>query len=75
MVEGTIVSAPVEAVMRRVPRELFAPGVSLAEVYHGYTSVVTKRDENGSPISSVSAPHLQAHMLEQAEITVGIRVG
>ncbi len=61
--------------MRRVPRELFAPGVSLAEVYHGYTSVVTKRDENGSPISSVSAPHLQAHMLEQAEITVGIRVG
>jgi len=60
--------------MRKVPRELFAPGVNLDEVYHGYTSVVTKRDEGGSPISSVSAPHLQAHMLEQAEITVGMRI-
>lgn len=72
--EGTIVSAPVEAMMRKVPRELFAPGVNLEEVYHGYTSVVTKRDENGGSISSVSALHLQAHMLEQAEITVGMRV-
>ncbi|MGH3869243.1 MAG: methyltransferase, FxLD system [Pseudonocardiaceae bacterium] len=72
--KGTIVSAPVEAAMRKVPRELFAPGVNLDEVYHGYTSVVTKRDENGRPISSVSALHLHAHMLEQAEITAGMRV-
>lgn len=72
--EGTIVSAPVEAAMRKVPRELFAPGVNLAEVYHAYTSVVTKRDTDGNSISSVSAPHLQAHMLEQAEITVGMRI-
>lgn len=74
IVEGTIVSAPVEAAMRKVPRELFAPGVNLDEVYHCYTSVVTKRDGNGSALSSVSAPHLQAHMLEQAEITVGMRI-
>jgi protein-L-isoaspartate(D-aspartate) O-methyltransferase len=72
--EGTIVSAPVEAAMRKVRRELFAPGVDLAEVYHAYTSVVTKRDADGNAISSVSAPHLQAHMLEQAEITVGMRI-
>jgi hypothetical protein len=72
--EGTIVSAPVEATMRKVPRERFAPGVDLAEVYHAYTSVITKRDADGNAISSVSAPHLQAHMLEQAEITVGMRM-
>jgi protein-L-isoaspartate(D-aspartate) O-methyltransferase len=72
--EGTIVSAPVEATMRKVPRELFVPGVDLAEVYHAYNSVVTKRDADGNAISSVSAPHLQAHMLEQAEITVGMRI-
>jgi len=72
--KGTIVSAPVEAAMRKVPRESFAPGVNLEEVYHAYTSVVTKRDENGRALSSVSALHLHAHMLEQAEITVGMRV-
>lgn len=72
--DGTIVSAPVEAAMRKVPRELFAPGVNLEEVYHRYNGVVTKRDEDGNSISSVSAPQLQAHMLEQAEITVGMRI-
>lgn len=72
--KGTIVSAPVEAAMRKVPRELFTPGANLDKVYHCYTSVVTKRDGNGSALSSVSALHLQAHMLEQAEITVGMRV-
>ncbi|MBV9140676.1 MAG: methyltransferase, FxLD system [Pseudonocardiales bacterium] len=74
MAEGTIVSAVVEAAMRKVPRELFVPGVSLDEVYHRYNGVVTKRDEDGNSLSSVSAPQVQAHMLEQAEITVGMRV-
>lgn len=72
--EGTIVSAPVEAAMRKVPRELFAPGVALEDVYHVYNGVVTKRDDAGNSISSVSAPQLQAHMLEQAEITAGMNV-
>ncbi|WP_409496049.1 methyltransferase, FxLD system [Amycolatopsis sp. cmx-11-12] len=72
--EGTIVSAQVEAAMRKVPRELFAPGVDLQEVFQLYNGVVTKRDEAGTSVSSVSAPQLQAHMLEQAEITEGMRV-
>lgn len=72
--EGTIVSAPVEAAMRKVPRELFAPGANLDEVYHCYNGLVTKRDAEGNSISSVSAPQLQAHMLEQAEITAGMRI-
>ncbi|MGH3852523.1 MAG: methyltransferase, FxLD system [Pseudonocardiaceae bacterium] len=72
--EGTIISAPVAAAMRKVPRELFAPGVNLDEVYHCYRGVVTKRDVDGNSISSVSAPQVQAHMLEQAGITVGMRM-
>jgi protein-L-isoaspartate(D-aspartate) O-methyltransferase len=72
--EATVVSAPVEAAMRKVARELFAPGVDLDEVYHLYNGVVTKRDADGNAISSVSAPQLQAHMLEQAEIAEGMRI-
>lgn len=72
--EGTIVSAQVEAAMRKVPRELFAPGLDLEEVYQLYNGVVTKRDEAGTSVSSVSAPQVQAHMLEQAEIAEGMRV-
>lgn len=74
IIEGTIVSAQVEAAMRKVPRELFAPGVDLDEVYQLYNGVVTKRDEAGTSVSSVSAPQVQAHMLEQAEITEGMNV-
>jgi protein-L-isoaspartate(D-aspartate) O-methyltransferase len=72
--EGAIVSAPVEAAMRKVRRELFVPGVDLDEVYQAGSVVVTTRDANGSPVGSVSAPRVQAHMLEQAEITAGMRV-
>lgn len=72
--EGTIVSAPVEAAMRKVPRELFAPGATLEEVYHRYNGVVTKRDADGSAISSVSAPQVQAYMMEAADIAPGMRI-
>ncbi|MGH3929429.1 MAG: methyltransferase, FxLD system [Pseudonocardiaceae bacterium] len=72
--EGTIVSAPVEAAMRKVHRELFAPDANLEEAYQLYNGVVTKRDGDGNSISSVSAPQVQAHMLEQAEITAGMRI-
>jgi protein-L-isoaspartate(D-aspartate) O-methyltransferase len=72
--EGTIVSAPVEAAMRKVRRELFAPGGNLDEIYHCYNGFVTKRDADGNSISSISAPQVQAHMLEQAEIVAGMKV-
>lgn len=72
--KGTIVSGQVEVAMRKVARELFAPGVDLDEVYHLYNGVVTKRDVTGTSVSSVSAPQVQAHMLEQAEITEGMNV-
>jgi protein-L-isoaspartate(D-aspartate) O-methyltransferase len=59
---------------RAVPRHLFAPEAPLREVYAARSAVVAKRDEHGVPISSVSAPEIQAFMLEQADIRPGMNV-
>ncbi|MGH4016744.1 MAG: methyltransferase, FxLD system [Pseudonocardiaceae bacterium] len=71
--DGTIVSNQVEAAFRTVPRHLFAPGATLEESY-AQDIVATKRDEHGITISSVSAPRIQAFMLEQAGLRPGMRV-
>lgn len=72
--EGWISSPEVEAVMRAVPRHEFAPEASLEEAYQPYAAVVTKTDEYGVQLSSVSAPQIQALMLEQAQVRPGMRV-
>lgn len=72
--DGTIVSPAVEAAMRRVPREAFAPEAELSAVYHPWNGLVTKRDADGRSLSSLSAPQAQAHMLEQAQIESGMCV-
>ncbi|WP_322747947.1 MULTISPECIES: methyltransferase, FxLD system [unclassified Frankia] len=69
---GSIVSGEIEAAFRTVPRHLFAPEVPLDEAYANDV-VRTKRDEHGMTISSVSAPWLQAAMLEQAGLRPGLR--
>jgi len=74
MAERTIVSRSVEVAMRKVPRELFAPNADLEQVYHRYNGTVTKRDASGTAVSSVSAPQVQAHMLETAVIAPGMRI-
>ena len=71
---GEIRSAAVEAAMRKVRRELFAPEAALTEVYAPYSAVITKRDDDGNAVSSVSAPQVQAAMLEDAGIKPGMRV-
>ncbi|WP_322754913.1 methyltransferase, FxLD system [Frankia sp. Cas3] len=71
---GTIVSPAIEAAMRRVPREAFAPEAELSAVYHPWNGLVTKRDADGRSLSSLSAPQAQAHMLEQARIEPGMAV-
>jgi protein-L-isoaspartate(D-aspartate) O-methyltransferase len=74
LADGTIVSPEIEAVMRTVPRHLFTPGASLEEAYTTYAAFITKTDEHGVQLSSVSAPQIQALMLEQAKIRPGDRV-
>jgi protein-L-isoaspartate(D-aspartate) O-methyltransferase len=71
---GTIRSDRVAEAFRALPRHLFAPGAPLEAVYAATTSVIIKRDDHGVPISTVSAPELQAFMLEQAAIRPGMNV-
>jgi len=71
---GDIRTDEVAAAFRTVPRHLFAPEEPLEKAYAASSSVVTKRDEHGIAISSVSAPWLQAMMLEQAQFGPGMRV-
>ncbi|MGH3866186.1 MAG: methyltransferase, FxLD system [Pseudonocardiaceae bacterium] len=73
-VMGAIRSDRVAEVFRAVPRHLFAPGAPLEAVYAATDSVVLKRDEHGVPISTVTAPELQAFMLEQADLRAGMNV-
>ena len=73
--DGAITTDAVARAMLTVPREVFAPaGTSLAEVYGSHNAVITKRQRDGRATSSVSAPWLQARMLEQARIGPGSRV-
>ncbi|MBM7776007.1 protein-L-isoaspartate(D-aspartate) O-methyltransferase [Actinokineospora baliensis] len=72
---GAIRSDQVADALLAVPRHLFAPvGESLERVYDPTTVIVTKRDEQGAAISSLSEAHIQATMLEQAGIEPGMRV-
>lgn len=70
--DGVIVSPLVEAAFRAVPRHLFAPEATVEAAY-ARDIVVVKRDEHGATSSSVSAPQIQATMLEQAGVGRGMR--
>lgn len=67
-------SGRVADAFRAVPRHLFAPGEPLEAVYAADSALVTKRDEHGSAVSLVSSAHIQATMLEQAQLGPGMRV-
>ncbi|MER5627883.1 hypothetical protein ABT061_43355 [Streptosporangium sp. NPDC002544] len=71
---GSIRSPQVEAAFAAVPRERFAPEASLEAAYSAQDVVVTKRGPNGRATSSISAPWLQAEMLETAQLTPGAKV-
>ncbi|MEU6404043.1 methyltransferase, FxLD system [Streptomyces sp. NPDC046985] len=72
--DGNISSPEIEAVMRKVPRHAFTPGTTLDKAYDTYAAVITKTDEHAVQLSSVSAPQIQAMMLEQARVKPGMRV-
>ena len=72
--QDAIASEPVAAAFAAVPRHLFAPDAPLESAYAPHGTVVVKRDAQGATLSVMSAAHLQAVMLEQAEIVPGMRV-
>lgn len=71
---GTIASAGVEEAFRAVPRHVFIPEVPPEEAWDPYQAVVTKRDEHGNALSSVSDMHVQSFMLTEARIEPGMNV-
>ncbi|WNV90246.1 methyltransferase, FxLD system [Umezawaea sp. Da 62-37] len=71
---GALDTDEVIAAFLTVPRHLFATDEPLETVYAANTPLVTKKNSDGQAISSVSAAHIQATMLEQAEIKPGMRV-
>ncbi|WP_229816108.1 SAM-dependent methyltransferase [Streptomyces lucensis] len=69
---GCAPSEPVRDALRTVPRHRFAPEVNLAAAYDGGDrALITRRDETGTAISSVSAAWLQADMLESLRLRPG----
>jgi protein-L-isoaspartate(D-aspartate) O-methyltransferase len=73
--DGMIGSPEVEAAFRTVPRHVFVPpGTPADDAYGADVAIITRCDENGAHLSSVSAPWLQARMIRQAGICAGMRV-
>ncbi|WP_406361461.1 methyltransferase, FxLD system [Streptomyces sp. NBC_01579] len=70
---GHIRTPAVDAALRTVPRHAFAPEVPVQKAYAN-DIVATRHSDDGSIISSISAPWLQADMLEAARIRPGHRV-
>ncbi|WP_420497669.1 methyltransferase, FxLD system [Parafrankia soli] len=74
-VTGMITSLEVERAFRAVPRHLFVPaGTSLEVAYNADDSVAVKRAADDVIISSISAPFIQARMIEQAGLGSGMSV-
>jgi protein-L-isoaspartate(D-aspartate) O-methyltransferase len=69
-----IASDAVAAAFGAVPRQVFAADEPLEAVYDANMPLVTKRGADGAALSSLSAAHIQAVMLEQAAIEPGTRV-
>ncbi|MER6176525.1 methyltransferase, FxLD system [Streptosporangium sp. NPDC001681] len=70
--QGMILSDRVADAFSVVERHLFVPeGTPLEVAYNADESVATKTDEHGVIISSISAPFIQAQMIEQSEIRPG----
>ena len=73
--DGRIASPAAEAAFRAVPRHLFVPaGTSLQDAYGTNVAPITKQDEDGVHLSSVSAAWLQARMIAQAGVEPGMNV-
>lgn len=72
--QDAIKSESVATAFAAVPRHRFAPDAPLGLAYDLHRTVPVKKDEHGLDLSVMSAAHLQAVMLEQAEIKPGMKV-
>lgn len=70
--KGRLRSDRVTRAFRTVPRHRFAPEATISEAYADDV-VRTKKNEHGETLSSISAPWLQAEMLEQSGLGPGMR--
>ncbi|MGI9059516.1 MAG: methyltransferase, FxLD system [Ktedonobacteraceae bacterium] len=70
--QGHIADPLVEAAFRAVPRHLFLPDKSPAEVYRD--EAIATKFLDGSSISASSQPAIMAIMLEQLQLKPGLRV-
>jgi protein-L-isoaspartate(D-aspartate) O-methyltransferase len=71
---GAIQTDRVAAAFCTVPRHLFVPAEPLETAYAPTRAIVTKRNEHGAATSSLSEAHIQAVMLEQAQLEPGMTV-
>ncbi|MFI7245260.1 methyltransferase, FxLD system [Streptomyces qinglanensis] len=72
--KGWAPSARVQQALRTVPRHRFTPETPLSTAYDDNLAVVTRQDESGRALSSVSAAWLQADMLEKLRLEPGMTV-
>ncbi|SDH25894.1 protein-L-isoaspartate(D-aspartate) O-methyltransferase [Sinosporangium album] len=70
---GAIRTDAVEGAFRQVPREVFLPGVPVADAYAN-DAVYTKHEADGTRISAASQPKIVAMMLHQLDIQPGQRI-
>ena len=71
---GAITSDGVAAAFAAVPRHAFAEDAPLKQAYNIDATLAPKIGADGTQVSVVSAPHIQAMMLEQAQIEPGMNV-
>ncbi|MER5201375.1 methyltransferase, FxLD system [Streptomyces sp. NPDC002755] len=72
--KGAVRDPRAVAAFRTVPRHLAAPDVEMAKSYDAESALITKTDESGVDISSVSAARIHAMQIEQADIQPGMKV-
>jgi protein-L-isoaspartate(D-aspartate) O-methyltransferase len=72
---GLVLEDEVRQALLTVPRHLFAEdNAGLEAAYQDQDAIVTKRNERGLALSSLSAPWLQALMIRQAAVQPSMRV-
>ena len=70
---GLDLEPAIEEVFRTIPREIFLPGAPLERVYSG-DAVITKQDDDGSPISCSSEVGIMIAMAQLLDVAPGQRI-